>query len=461
MEDCVVSNSAKSVDDNQKIKEEETNEQTLLWEAELRGLKLVKEEDRRLLIESTHALGHFGVKSMQDKLISDGFWWPKMRVELQNEVFRCKPCQLFNVERQGHHPAKSIVADMPWDHVQVDLIGSLPTADSGATYILNVVDVCTGYSVLRSINNKNMEIVARELWKIFTDYGTPKIIQSDNGTEFVNKLLGAMTKLYGIEHRLITAYNAHADGLVERKNKDVEQILRKYLEGAFGAWDDWLPMVQIAVNDAINQRTKSAPFSLMFGRKFNGFRDFGDVKSIRNWDKVFADVVGSWKMFREAILPGIFKRTMSFKNKQERRLNSRKQKIPFKSGDFVMAIDHTRGSKWEPVYEGPFEVVKQNSGGAYTLKNAMGDEIPWNYTIEMLKGIPKVRSESNNDEEHFEVEKIVDHQLEGVNGWKYLVKWKGYSDDENTWVRCEDFDSTLPIQKYWKERSKSRKKKQK
>ncbi len=133
-----------------------------------------------------------------------------MRVELQNKVDKCHSCQVFNVERQDFHPAKSIVAKEPWDHVQVDLIGPLPKADSGATYILNVVDLCTGYSVLKSIANKDMEIIARALWMIFADYGTPRIIQSDNKIEFVNKIVTALCELYGVEHRLITAYNAHA-----------------------------------------------------------------------------------------------------------------------------------------------------------------------------------------------------------------------------------------------------------
>jgi transposase InsO family protein len=208
------------------------------------------------MIKNVHAQGHFGANSMKKKLISEGFWWPKMSKQLQEEVDRCHPCLLYNVEREGYQPAKSIIADKPWDHVEIDLVGPLPTSDGGATFILNVVDVCTGYTVLRAINNKEMKTIAEELWKIFTDYGTPKIVQSDNGKEFVNQLVQALHNTFGIEHRLITTYHPNANGLVERKNKDVEQVLRKYLEGVYGTWDKWIPMVQIVVNEAINRRTK-------------------------------------------------------------------------------------------------------------------------------------------------------------------------------------------------------------
>ena len=55
---------------------------------------------------------------------------------------------------------------------------------------------------------------------VITEYGTMKILQSDNGLEFVNTIIAQMVKLYGIDHRLITAYHLVANGMVERENKE-------------------------------------------------------------------------------------------------------------------------------------------------------------------------------------------------------------------------------------------------
>lgn len=52
------------------------------------------------------------------------------------------------------------------------------------------------------------------------EYGTPKIIQSDNGMEFANQLISELMNLHGIEQQLITAYNLQANGLVERTNQE-------------------------------------------------------------------------------------------------------------------------------------------------------------------------------------------------------------------------------------------------
>ena len=127
---------------------------------------------------------------------------------------------------------QSVEADQPWDHVQIDLIGPLFPSDAGMTQVFTVVNVLSGFIVLRALKDKAMDTVARALWKIFYEFGTPKIIQSDNGTEFVNSVMQGLTKLYGVDHRLITPYHPRANGLVERVNKEVGKGLKKRLVGA-------------------------------------------------------------------------------------------------------------------------------------------------------------------------------------------------------------------------------------
>jgi len=69
--------------------------------------------------------------------------------------------------------------------------------------------------------------VTKKLWKVFALMGVPKILQSDNGSEFVNQAVESLKKLYGIEERLSTPYHPRANGLVERKNKEVERTLEE------------------------------------------------------------------------------------------------------------------------------------------------------------------------------------------------------------------------------------------
>src|SRR5690348_5638690 len=156
-----------------------------------------------------------------------------MRKSISNEIDQCTACQRYNIVKEGYHPAKSVIAKEPWDHLQIDLIGPLRTSIGGYNYILTVICACTNYTVIRALKNKELETVAKALWMIFCEYGTPRVLQSDQGTEFVNQALEAMKIIYGIDHRLSTAYHPCANGLVERQNKEVSRALKKFTEGTY------------------------------------------------------------------------------------------------------------------------------------------------------------------------------------------------------------------------------------
>lgn len=58
-------------------------------------------------------------------------------------------------------------------------------------------------------------IVATAFFKVFCDVGFPRIICSDNGSEFVNQLMELMLKHCGIDHRWSTKYHLRGNGLAE------------------------------------------------------------------------------------------------------------------------------------------------------------------------------------------------------------------------------------------------------
>ena len=110
-----------------------------------------------------------------------------------------------------------------------------------------------------------------------------------------------------------------------------------------------------------------------------------------------------------------------------------------------MAVNHTRGNKFEPAYEGPYKVLHRNKGGAYMLQDTDGNTMNRNFTPSELKLISHKPDENNPS---FVVEKILDHK--GTPGnYKYLVKWKGYTRAESTWENTDQFDDINIITKYW------------
>ena len=109
--------------------------------------------------------------------------------------------------------------------------------------------------------------MALELIKIFGDYGFPQIIQSDNGTEFRNQVMGHISKNLGIDRRYSTPYNPMGNGIAEANVKIALNTLRKMIKSDGRDWNLYLPIVQLCINRFIKSKTLSSPFSLMYARR--------------------------------------------------------------------------------------------------------------------------------------------------------------------------------------------------
>ena len=63
-----------------------------------------------------------------------------------------------------------------------------------------------------------------------------------------------------------------------------------------------------------------------------------------------------WTKLQSIIVPVVAQVSDETQKSQRMQMDTRRQQMPLVPGQMVMAIDSTRGSKWDPVYEGPFTV---------------------------------------------------------------------------------------------------------
>jgi transposase InsO family protein len=75
---------------------------------------------------------------------------------------------------------------------------------------------------------------------IFTRFGVPREIVTDQGTQFTSHLVKAITKQYQIKHRKSTPYHPQANGQVESTNKVIDSILTKTVQLHHMDWADRL-----------------------------------------------------------------------------------------------------------------------------------------------------------------------------------------------------------------------------
>ena len=405
----------------------------------MKGKSVPVVERRRDMIQQAHLMGHFGLQQVFLKIWHDGFWWPKIREEIAETLGSCDACLRYNILQQGFHPLGLVTALRPADHGAMDLM-ELPVADSGHKYVFVYMDIATRFAVLTALTNKEAATVAKAFYDVGTLLGFPKIIQSDNGKEFVNKILKTIAKVQGVDHRLIASYHPQANGAVERANKDVKGMLKKVIKGDWGKWPQHLAHIQYCFNTHINRRTDSTPFALMFGRSPLKWNDYTTGPP----DQKF-NVDGWRKELRRlnSVVYDAIQAKVQKKHKKAIKDHAKNSLIrdELKPGETVYAINVTRKGKTDDSYEGPFTVVRRNTGGAYILRNGAGEEVPYRFPINHLKLAKQMVVQRS-----YEVLRIKRHRGEGPF-LEYLVQWMDPAIMDS-WLTPDLFDGTREIKAY-------------
>ncbi|KAF8711757.1 hypothetical protein RHS03_01652, partial [Rhizoctonia solani] len=123
----------------------------------------------------------------------------------------------------------------------------------------------------------------------------------------------------------------------------------------------------------------------------------------------------------------------------------------------------TNSNKLDPKQLGPFEVLEKVSSHAYCLKLPETLKIHNVFYVGLLLKTHESPSqpfperpppESIEGEEEFEVEQIIDSKQQRGK-WFYLIKWKGYRPEDNSWEPEELLEhSQEEIQRFNKSRLK-------
>jgi transposase InsO family protein len=404
-------------------------------------------DKRADIILQHHLRGHFGANATIDSIRETGLNWPNLTVQVKEACATCLPCQRHNIAKRGYHPLSPISADQPFDHVAIDLAGPFPTSPRGNHYLFVLIDIHSRFVCLRAIPDKRMATIGSTLFDVFTTFGFPKIVQSDNGTEFVNAVLKQLFFGAKIDHRLITPYHPRANGIAERTVQTAVSTIKKLLDGVQKEWDMSVPFTQFAMNTKVAAIHKSTPFSVLFGRSMNQFADFS---SIAETPSMPVDVQARIQFMQESLFPGIAKLDRSAQDAMKSSFDATHKQADIPDGSYVMVRETARRKKLDPRFEGPFKVIGK-SGSAYTLQDNSGALLPRNYPPSALK---LISSDPVLDSESYVVDTILNHR-ETTHGYEYLVRWKNYSKDHDSWEPSASFDDEVTITNYWNRRQEA------
>ncbi|UYV69617.1 hypothetical protein LAZ67_6004101 [Cordylochernes scorpioides] len=154
------------------------------------------------------------------------------------------------------------------DPVGIDLLGRFPISHLGNKWIIVCTDYMTRYAITRALPSADAQQVAKfVLEDVVLKHGAPREIITDRGRVFQSKLISELTGLCSSAQRFTTAYHPQTNGLTERLNKTLADMMSMYVDVEQKEWDVILPFITFAYNTAKQDTTGFTPFSLIHGRE--------------------------------------------------------------------------------------------------------------------------------------------------------------------------------------------------
>ena len=188
-------------------------------------------------------------------------WWPKIDSDIEKTVSTCLVCQKIRSEPVQAPVHPWTFPSKPWSRIHIDFAGPI----SGTTYLV-VVDAYSKFPEVVKMTSTTSTATVNALRDIFSRYGLPEIMVSDNGPQFIASEFQQFCRKNGIMHRTSAAYKPSTNGQAER----VVQILKSAIAQARVTKQDVnvvLARSLLVYRNTPHTTTGEAPSVLLMGRK--------------------------------------------------------------------------------------------------------------------------------------------------------------------------------------------------
>ena len=230
---------------------------------------------RREVLELAHDLpmsGHLGVHKTHNRVLQH-FFWPGLKRDVAKWCKECHTCQLGgkpnqNIPKAPLHPIPAF--DEPFAHIIIDCVGPLPKTKSQNEYLLTIMCSSTRFPEAIPLRSIKTNTILKALIKFFTLFGLPKLIQSDQGTNFMARAFQQVMNQLGIKQYKSSAYNPESQGALERFHQTLKTMIKMYCIENSKDWDEGVHLLLFAVRESVQESLGFSRFELVFGHEVRG-----------------------------------------------------------------------------------------------------------------------------------------------------------------------------------------------
>ena len=319
--------------------------------------------------------GHQGVRRTTDRVLSN-FWWPGLQADVSRFCRSCDICQ--RTVHKGRIPKATLtkvpIIQTPFTRVAIDLIGPMfPSTDRGHRYILTLVDYATRYPEATPLKNIETETVAEALVTMFSRIGVPQEILSDQGTQFLSGVMKEVSRLLSIRQLITTPYHPQCNGLVERFNGTLKEMLKRMCAEKPRDWDRYVAPLLFAYREVPQESLAFSPFELLYGRTVRGpmqvLKELWSKEIPSEETKTTYQYVLDLKTRLQETCQIAHENLRKSQNVQKKYFDCKAKDRIFQPGEKVLLLLPTANSKLLLQWKGPFEILQRN-GNDYQIQLA-------------------------------------------------------------------------------------------
>ncbi|KAK0145216.1 Retrovirus-related Pol polyprotein from transposon 412 [Merluccius polli] len=234
--------------------------------------------------------------------------------------------------------------------------------------LLTVMCLSTLYPAGYPLRNITTKSIVKALSQFISVFGIPKIIQSDQGTNFTSNMFLEILKQLHVSHAQSTPYHPQSQGAIEHFHQTLKSLLRSYCIELNCDWEEGLPWFMLAAREVTQESTGFSPNELVFGHTVRG-----PLAVLQDdWKKTpppakLTDYVNGFRRRLYAAGEQAKRNLVKSQRKMKKLFDRRTDKRGFAPGDQVLMLLPVVSSPFHAKFAGPYEILRKVSDQNYVI----------------------------------------------------------------------------------------------